>query len=252
MKINRINDLERYIFEKKHVSLDHLCEEFKISKSTLRRDIDSLCKRGKISKTYGGVSANSTELNNPQFFERTVKNPEAKRKIAQKAASLVNDGDIIFIDTGTTTCFMIDYLADKDITIISNNLEIINGAVACPNIALISLSGTFDRRLNAFTGSSAAQVFKQYNATKAFMATAGFSINSGVTHSFYTESDIKALAIQRTPEIILLADSAKAGSVSLYTFCNLEQIHTLITEKNIGEEYEEALSPEGGRLLIAE
>lgn len=253
MRISRIKDLEQHILKKQHVTLDQLCETFQISKSTLRRDIDNLCKHGVIRKIYGGVTVNTPENGRPPFQDRIVKNPEEKRRVALKASELVNDGDIIFIDSGTTTQYMIDYLLKKEnITIVTNNLAIINGAVPHKTITLVGLSGVFDRRLNAFAGASAAMVLQQYNVTKAFMATAGFSTTSGVTHSFYAESEVKALAVQRSREVILLADSSKAGAVSLYTYCTFDQVNTLISDRKLGAEYMEIVSRFGGRFMLAE
>jgi DeoR family myo-inositol catabolism operon transcriptional repressor len=250
MRINRIDQLERYIVEHRSVSIETLCEVFDVSKSTLRRDIDSLLQRGVISKVYGGVTAN-TAVNQQEFTDRTVKNPDAKRAVAKCAASLVSDGDIIFIDTGTTTMYMIEYLREvRDLTILSNNIEIIKGSLPYDNITLISLSGAFDRNLHAFTGNTTAMVLQQYNIAKAFMATTGFSIVSGVTHSFVTESEAKRIAVQKSQNVFLLADSSKAGVVSLYTYCELSAINTLIVDSHIDPQYDDAMRKHGGKLLV--
>ena len=113
MKINRLDKIDQYITANQTVSLDKLCEVFGISKNTVRRDINDLVKKGSVRKVYGGVTAEKRAL--VPFEERNIKYRKEKQIICQKAAESVNDGDVIYIDSGTTTANLVDFLKGKNI-----------------------------------------------------------------------------------------------------------------------------------------
>ncbi len=251
MRPKRIEEIKDYIYENKTVTLDQICENFDISKSTIRRDLNEILENSDIKKIYGGVTVLSKkELTS--FEERNISNLKIKERIAATAAELVEDGDIIFIDSGTTTLRIIDsIITKKDLTILTNNVEIILRAIPYDNLNIISLSGTLNRKTLSFTGSSAAQVLQSYNISKAFMATTGFSIVSGVTNSSPMESDIKRMAVQRSQQVYLLADSSKYGVVSLITYCNLNKVTALITEAYPPKDVCSFIEESGGKILLA-
>lgn len=251
MRSQRITKIEEYIHENKTVTMDRLCEVFGVSKNTIRRDISEIVTRGNIKKIYGGVSVQTNQGLVP-FEERNVKNLLGKQQIASKAAELVEDGDIIFIDSGTTTRHMIDYISDKqNLTILTNNLEIIVHAVPFENIEVISLPGTLNRKTLSFTIQSASNVLQGYNISKAFMACTGISIENGVTNSSPLEYDIKNVVVQRSQEVYLLADSSKFGVVSLMTYCNLDQIDIVVSDKAPEKDFEEFFIQNNHKILIA-
>jgi DeoR family transcriptional regulator, myo-inositol catabolism operon repressor len=251
MRSQRIEDIKEYIYENKTVTLDQICDHFQVSKSTLRRDLAPILQSSDIKKIYGGVTAlPKKEL--VSFEERNISNLEAKRKIAETAATYVQNNDIIFIDSGTTTLPIIDYIKDKvNITILTNNVQIILQAIPYDNINIISLSGALNRKTLSFTGSSAAPVLQNYNISKAFMASTGFSIASGLTNSSPSESDIKRMAVQRSQQIYLLADSGKCGNVSLITYCDLSKVDVLITDAALSQEYNDYFKKFGNKIVLA-
>ena len=122
MKATRLNDIENLLEEQNTLSINHLCEIFNVSKNTIRRDIAELEKRGTIKKVYGGIMRNQTNIPEP-FAAREIKNKTKKKQLAKLAANLVDDNDIIYIDSGTTTMHMIPYLAEKkNLTILTANV----------------------------------------------------------------------------------------------------------------------------------
>ena len=235
MRAERIDSIIEFIYRNKNVTLDQICDDFNISKSTVRRDLSEILKDTNLKKTYGGITLKNKWGNKKyltSFSERNIENADKKLAISKKAANIVEDNDIIFIDSGTTTFYMVDYLGNvNNLTILTNNLEVIFRAVKYKNINLISLSGTLSRETLSFVGTTSISTIKNFNISKAFMATTGFSIMNGVTNSSPLESDIKRTVISKSNKIILLADSSKFNSVSLMTYCNLEDIDILITDK---------------------
>lgn len=230
MRSKRIEEIKDYIYQNKTVTLDQLCEEFQVSKNTIRRDIDELVTTEKIKKIYGGVTVEGYK---PMisFDERNISNLHLKQLIAKKAAELVNEDEIIFIDSGTTTMHMIEYIKDtKNLTILTNSIEVIMRAIPYPNINIISLSGNLNRKTLSFTGSSSADVLSQYNISKAFVAATGISTIGGATNSSPAETEIKRTALMKSQKNYLLVDHSKFDIISLMTFSSFDNINTVITD----------------------
>ncbi len=237
MKEDRINELQNYILEKERASIEELCSVFNVSKNTMRRDINQLESQGKIKKVYGGIILTDKKTTEP-FESREVKNKDAKLIIAKLASTLIEDGDIIYIDSGTTTMHMIPYLSDvKNLTIVTNNLHVILKSLPYQNLNVISTGGTLFRRTNSFVDSGAVSSLKKYNISKAFLATTGISIAKGITNSSSLEYDIKKYIVEHCDKKILLADDTKLGKVSLITYYDLKDIQVFVTNQKPDDEY---------------
>jgi DeoR family myo-inositol catabolism operon transcriptional repressor len=242
VKEDRINELQNYILEKERASIEELCSVFNVSKNTMRRDINQLESQGKIKKVYGGIILTDKKTTEP-FESREVKNKDAKLIIAKLASTLIEDGDIIYIDSGTTTMHMIPYLSDvKNLTIITNNLHVILKALPYQNLNVISTGGTLFRRTNSFVDSGAVSSLKKYNISKAFLATTGISIAKGITNSSSLEYDIKKYIVEHCDKRILLADDTKLGKVSLITYYDLKDIQVFVTNQKPDDEYTDFFS----------
>lgn len=232
MRSQRISEIEQYVYTHKTVTLDELCQIFQVSKNTIRRDVEEITQNSDIVKTYGGVMV-STLPRKPlvSFAERNVSHQEHKRQIAARAAALVNEGDSIFIDSGTTTLYMLEHIKDKRITLITNNIEVMVQAIPYDNINLISLSGTLNRKTLSFTGTNAAKLLSSYNIQKAFLSATGITLENGATNSSPEETCIKEIAVKKSMEKYLLVDSSKFSSVSLLTYCNVKDLTGIITDQ---------------------
>ena len=130
MKIDRRRKIHEALKEAHNISINDLCDMFGVSKNTIRRDIADLQEKGIIEKVYGGIVLADPPANAPEPFAfREGRNAEAKKLIGRLAADLVNDGDVIYIDSGTTTMHMVPYLLDKQrLTIVTASVHVINMA----------------------------------------------------------------------------------------------------------------------------
>jgi DeoR family transcriptional regulator, myo-inositol catabolism operon repressor len=229
MKLARINHIEEYILNNKTVSLDKLCEVFNVSMNTIRRDISTLIEKGSIKKIYGGVTVNEINTVVP-FEERYIEHSSEKDMICKLASKFIHDGDVIFIDSGTTTMKILDYIKDyQNLTILTNNLNIITASYSYPNLNVITLGGNLIRETSSFSGIGSADLLKYYNISKAFMASAGISSSYMVTNSTFQEYDIKKAIIEKAEESYVLVDSSKFGKSALVTYCELKDVDYLIT-----------------------
>lgn len=230
MRSQRIDDMMQYIKKNKTITLEHLCEQFQVSKNTVRRDLPEILATGEFKKIYGGITYNP-DMYLKSFSERHVANLDLKQKIGRKASEYVDSGDIIFIDSGTTTYHMIEYLKDRDdITILSHSLEVFTRAALYPHLRVVSLPGELDHKTRSFAGFNTSRFLDNYNISKAFLATAGLSKENGLTNSSPKEFEIKQTVLAKSRENFVLADHTKFHQASLLTFSHFDEINTLISD----------------------
>lgn len=239
MKIDRINKICKLIKEVHSISIDDLCATFNVSKNTIRRDISELEKNGVIKKIYGGIVLQESSNTSPEpFTSRKIKHPQEKQKIAKIASTLVNDGDIIYIDSGTTTMHMIPYLATKkNITIITTSVHVINASLQYDNFNIIATGGSLYKPSLAFVGPSVLNCLKKYNISKAFMASTGISIEKGATNASPLECEIKKFLMQKECQKILVVDNSKLDVASLMTYANLSDFNCVIMDQDPSAKY---------------
>ena len=236
MKEQRLQKIESYIYQHGSVSLEELCDIFDVSKNTIRRDIKKLVEHGTIKKVYGGVVATENSL--LSFENRKFYNQDKKIQIGSKAAGLINENDIVFIDSGTTTCQMLPYVDNElSFTLLTNSLDVINAASTMPNVRLIIIGNTFKRKTRSFIGIDNETLIQHYNINKAFMAATGISLTNGLTNSDIMEYRIKKLISDKSKELILLVDDSKFDHSTLLTYSSLKDVNTLITNKNVPQDY---------------
>lgn len=235
MKTFRIRQMQQYIQEHEFVSMEELRDTFKISMNTVRMDVAQLVEKGTIRKVYGGVCSNQTGNVIP-YEERQEKNLEGKQAVGRTAASLVEDGDIIYIDSGTTTRYMVDYLNEcKNVIVLTNSLDVINRAVVLPELNVICLPGTLERRTKSFVSADTVRTMEKYNIKKAFMASSGIAENGSVTNSSPLEYEIKKAALAFSKEVHLLIDSSKYGKSALLNYANISEMSKVIVDHNVGQ-----------------
>ncbi|MDM5247807.1 DeoR/GlpR family DNA-binding transcription regulator [Lysinibacillus sp. G4S2] len=252
IKDKRVNKIEEYIIQHKSVSLDELMNVFKVSKNTIRRDVQELVDSGDFKKVYGGVAVNDERAKLESFHDRQVRNQTEKEMIGKAAANYVHDGDIIFIDSGTTTIEMIDYINIKQVTVITNNLDFIVRALPYENINVITPGGILERKTNSFGILKYMDMLNTYNINKAFMASTGISLSNGVTNASPLESELKSSIVNRSSEVFLLIDHNKFDKYGLMTYCGLDKIDFLITDAIPSEVYQSYAKKNDIQLIIAE
>jgi DeoR family myo-inositol catabolism operon transcriptional repressor len=249
LKSDRIRQLEEFIRINDTVSLGEICKRFDISMNTVRRDVSELVEKGAVKKIYGGVSSVSKTL--IPFDERNVKHNREKKLIAKAAAALVEDRDIIFIDSGTTTHHMASFLKDKNVTIVTHSLNVIVDALPFHNLNVIAMGGSLARKTNSFSGVHTLEALQDININKAFLAATGLSLTSGATNSSPLEYEIKKNVAEKSRFTCLLVDSSKFGVSSLMTYCRIPDFDAVVTDRSPGDEYLQQFEEDGVRLIVA-
>ena len=221
------------------VSVAHLSSELEVSEVTIRSDLSSLEERGLLSRTHGGALPSI----HPHIFQRQNMNIEEKHRIAKAAADLVEDGDAIMIEAGTTTSLLPRYLAGKrDILIITNSIPAFESAKSNPALKIALVGGEFRDSTDSFVGRITLDTIRRFNVRCAFVGTDGFSLKSGITTHLIEGGDVISVMRERAENLVLLADSSKYGKTGVVTILPLSQINTLITDTGLPDAAKEELN----------
>lgn len=215
-------------------SLQELISLVNASESTIRRDLNELHKQGLIIKVHGGaVTKNSNIVNSDTPITiRESLNLDIKLRIGKYAASLIEEGDTIFIDAGSTTGMMIDYINVKDATFITN--AVAHARRLSKKGYIVYLPGGYLKsETEAIVGSDAYAFLSNYNYSKAFLGANGITNSAGFTTPDPIEASIKECIFQHSREKFVLADSSKFGQVSAKTFGHFDDAIIITNKDNI-------------------
>ena len=242
--------MEQYIISQDAVSLTDLAEHFQISMNTVRRDLNELQKRGSIRKTYGGVTKGENTTSLQTYSIRSKANPEAKSIIGKLAGSLIEDGDTIFLDSGSTTPYILSNLGNHtNITVISHSLPALVSATRCQNINLISLGGMYNESTSSFWGSHTLDSIADLHISKIFLSTSGISTKGELTNNTYLEAEIKRKIIRQGRQIILLADQTKFDKTGMITYATFQDLDVIATDGQPSRNYQTIIQRNKIRLL---
>ena len=254
MKEERIHQIHELLIEKKRISLDELCENFGVSKNTIRRDINELEEQGIIQKVYGGIVLKEAEIMSLEpFSAREIRNINEKKKIAAVAAALVNDGEVIYIDSGTTTMHLLPHLAEKNfLTIVTASVYVLELATRYSNLNVIATGGNLQPPIKALVGPSVLDCIRNYNFSKIFLASTGITIEHGATNASPLECEVKRELVRKSCAKYLLVDNSKFDVASLMTYSNLTDLDNIITDKNPTEKYLDYFKEKAINLILPE
>ncbi len=244
---NRIIDLLK---ERGVVRVQELSELFTVSVLTIRRDLDVLEQRGLLERSHGGAVLRQSMPVEPLFSQKQLKFREQKLKIAQAAAGIIEDGDMVLVNSGSTTLEVIQALLSKNITIITNNIAAASLAEgsACE---LILLGGKYRSQSQSVAGDFALQALGQIYANKAIIGVDGFSMKYGLTTPIMQEAVVTRTMIDRTlGKVIVVADSNKIGVVSNFKTVSVDRIHCFITDRGGSEFLENGEMEKAGITLL--
>lgn len=211
------------------VTVQQLMTELDASDSTIRRDLNTLDGFGQLTKVHGGAILKSTEYStrDDEVVHRKEKNKEAKERIAKYAAELILPGDFVYLDAGTTTERMIDYITNRQAVFVTNAITHAK-RLADRGCTVYILGGEFKAVTEAIVGEEAVVTLEKYNFTKGFWGTNGISIQKGFSTPELQEALVKRKSMENCRECYVLADESKFNQISSVTFAALESA-TIIT-----------------------
>ncbi|UGQ48077.1 DeoR family transcriptional regulator [Massilia endophytica] len=235
------------------VQVNQLVEQLGVSAVTIRSDLSVLESQGLATRSHGGATLMRTPPTEHTIPQKDALNHEQKERIGAFAARMVEPGDNIIIDSGTTTISLARHLRSaKDVTVMTNGLNIAWELADAPGVDLILTGGLLRKQSLSIQGTQAEACLMAYSFDKLFLGVDGFDLQFGVTTHHEAEASLNHKMVERAKKIIVLTDASKFGRVSLHRIVQLNRVHTVITDAGISQEYREGLRDAGIELLIAE
>ncbi len=252
---DRLNAIAKYLRIHNGTTIRELSEVLGVSHMTVRRDLDLLEQQGTVRLFHGGAIYNrSVESQDEEYSVGAAgaRNLDKKRLIGRRAASLVEPGDVIIIDTGTTTEWIARALpVDIPLTILCYNLNVLREVSKMRNIELVLAGGNFHENTLMFESPEGIEIIRRTRATKAFLSAAGVHVSLGVTCLNTYESTTKIAVLRSSLQKILVADSSKLGQVQHAYFADIEDFNILVTDPGADPEQLDAIRRLGVEVMIA-
>lgn len=213
------------------VTVQQLMAELNASESTIRRDLNTLDASGKLTKVHGGaiLKAVAYSTKDDNVINRKEKNREAKNVIAKYAAGLITAGDFVYLDAGTTTELMIEYITSRQVVFVTNAISHAK-RLAERGFTAYLLGGEFKAITEAIVGEEAVAALEKYNFTKGFWGANGISTQRGFSTPELKEAMVKKKSMENSIERYVLADDSKFGQISSVTFAPFESATVITTE----------------------
>lgn len=227
------------------LTIRELADKFQVSEMTVRRDLDFLKENHLF---YDQVPSGPASQENEEYLysSEQIRNYESKEKIAQFAAEMIEEGDILILDSGTTTGVLSKYIpASLDLTVLCYNYHILSQLYSRDNLSLIFAGGYFHKKDLMFESAEGISLIKRTRASKMFVSASGIHEKLGMTCANNYEVVTKRAALESSLTKILVADSSKFGLVRPGYFARLEEIDEIITDEGLSGEWRDLIFARG-------
>ena len=234
------------------VLVAELSRQLGISQITIRKDLDQLEGKGLIQRTHGGALRVQTgALFDPSLQEKQKQHSHEKQRIAAAAARLVQEGQCVMLDSGTTTTAIARALRRfSQLTVITNAVNIA-AELAGTNFEVILTGGTLRKNSFSLVGPLAEDVLEEMHADILFLGVDGFDVEQGVTTPNVLESRVNRAMVKAARRVVAVCDSTKFGRRSLSRIVSPAAIHQVITDKNVPQQIVEALQSQNIEVTVA-
>jgi len=228
-----------------------LCDLLETSEATVRRDLEWLEQKGILERTHGGAILSQRMVFEQEYQQRAQHHPEEKRLIGELAASLIEDGDIVFINSGTTATQVLQHIRrDSSITVYTNNVSAL-ADIGDPGFHYHLTGGEFQSRSNSLAGRFALDNLGLVYANKVILGVDGVSLKHGCTVPTDSEAEVVRRMIERTKgQVIIVADRSKWGVVSNFQVAVINTINKLVTDEGFGKSAVEDLAKHSIEVLM--
>jgi DeoR/GlpR family transcriptional regulator of sugar metabolism len=247
---DRRNKLLEVIRQKGFASLPDLADAMAVSESTVRRDLSQLELDGAAKRTHGGAFYTGPSPGLPHFDRRQAEQWEQKKAIAHAAGTLIDDGDTVLLDGGSTTYELAMLLVGRSLQVVTNSLPIANLFLSDPHTDVIVLGGYVHGRSGAIHGRYTDEMLRTLNVRRAVLSAAGVT-ERGVFNSNLLLVETEQAMMRAADEVILVADSTKFGHQSLALVCPLADVGTFVVDDAIGAAWRQKIEAAGAKLVIA-
>ncbi|MBC2579443.1 DeoR/GlpR family DNA-binding transcription regulator [Clostridium sp. DJ247] len=248
----RQEEILKLIKEHKNIKTSQLMEMFNVSNETIRRDLDYLEQQGCLKKVYGGAILTKKLSWEPPLNERTLIKRKEKLAIARECAKIINDDEIIFIDSGTTPLEVVKNLKNKrNLTIFTISLPVANFVINELDAKCIILGGEVRKKEQSLNGPITELILNNLHFDKAILSAGGIDSKIGLTDYDLNDVSVKKKVVHSVDETIVVADSSKFGVKALAQVAALNELSVIITDENIDKEWQDTILKHGVDLITA-
>jgi DeoR family transcriptional regulator of aga operon len=248
--LERQNQIAQFLLRNQRISIAEICEKFSVSEATARRDMETLASEGKIQRVHGGAIALTQTPPELPILQRQNEQPQEKLRIGQAAAALVQEGETVFLGSGTTVLEAARCLRGRrNLTVITNSLPVVNAMAGAEGITVICLGGMLRESEFSFIGHITEQSLAEVRADKVLIGTRAISLEHGLTHEYLPETMTDRAILNAGKEIIVLADHSKFGRAGTVLLAPIERIHTIVTDQETPNEFIEAVRRNGIKVI---
>lgn len=240
------------IRERNRVTVNELAEILQISKETVRRDLTELAQTGEIQKFHGGASL-PTIKGEGLFSDRMGENATAKTLIALEAVNLITPGETLLIDTGSTTLYFAEKLAEhSNLTIVTNSAEIARVISLSPSQSkTFLLGGEFKGDNRQTVGSMAVSQIRSFRAHHAILTIGALDFRTGVMDFCIEEAQVARAMIEQAESVTILADKSKFERIASFEVCSLDRVTNLVCDHLPPRKIQRALKEAGVKIICA-
>lgn len=241
------------VHEVGEASVQDLADWLAVSPATIRRDLNILSRTGRLQRVRGGGRAVADprgpggleEADERPFQEVAQSSPTSKSRVAERAAELVADGDIVLLDIGTTTALIARALRGRPITVVTASVAVLDELRDDPNVELVLLGGTLRRSYHSLVGPITETGLQALRATIAFVGTSGITGDGTVLDTTVVEVPVKRAILRSAARAVIVADETKFPGTGLLRVCGPEDFRTLVTSEHSDPETIAALTRMG-------
>ena len=231
MKNERHDRIMELLREKRTVKSNEISEQFGVSMETVRRDLEELEAEGVLTRVYGGATVRRMYGIEPGYRGRSIKNYEEKQAIALEAAKLIEDGDTIILDVGTTVLELAKQLSGRQgLTVFTNSIPVVTEMVKNPENRIFILGGQVREGEVSSSGFLAEEMISRFHVDKVFIGIGGLTAEGGVCDYHIEEANLRRIFLRQARTVIALADHSKFGVTALNRICPAERLDILVTD----------------------
>ncbi len=239
--------------EEGQAKVSFLSETFGVSEPTIRQDLAKLEEEGLVVREHGGVFLKNMSKQVSSLSLEHQENMDKKVLIGIKAAELVEDGDTIILDAGSTTTEIAKNIATRhNLMVVTNALNIALLLGTNPSIRIVMPGGEFQAPTLSLSGERAVNFFEEVRVNKLFIASVGLSVESGLTFPGFKDIPVKRAMLNSADEVYLVVDSTKIGASSFAVLCDISRVTGIITDDGISSEQQKDFEDAGVKVLIAQ
>ena len=240
----------RFIDLSQRVTVNSICSRFQISMATARRDLETLSSEGRIQRVRGGATSLHKAPPELSVYLRMNDEANAKKRIGLATAKLINNGETVFLGSGTTVLEVARSLLNlENLTVITNSILVLNQLIEKPSITVVALGGILRRSELSLIGHIAEQSIEDLNADKVIIGIHGIDPVQGLTNHYLPETMTDRKILKMGKQVIIVADHSKCPRISIAHVAPIKAINTLVTDTETSDDFVQGLTELGVQVL---